>query len=66
MLVSPGFCCAMVAIGVVVLIRTIVLVLLNLRRVCVVALPPSLFRYSSSWCFVCVLVLLVLVSLVCV
>ena len=41
--------CVMVVSGVVVLVRTIVLVLLNLRRVCVVALTPGLFRYSKPW-----------------
>ena len=49
--------CVMVVIGVVVLVRVIVLVFLNLRRDCVVALPTNLFKYSESWCFVCVWVL---------
>ena len=56
----------MVVIGVVVIVHTLVRVLLNLRRVWVIAPFTKLARYSKSWCIACVLVLLVLVSLVCV
>ena len=60
-----GFC-VMVVIGVVVIVHTLVRVLLNLRRVWVVAPFTKLSMYSKYWRIACVLALLVLVSLVCV